>query len=49
MPSRDYSDLSRLASEGELDVDELGARLERMSDRELLEFGLPNDPLMGGI
>jgi len=32
-----YSDLSRLALEAEPDVDELRARLARMSDRALLE------------
>jgi hypothetical protein len=39
MPS-DYGDLSRIALEAELDPDELRARLARMSDRALLEFGL---------
>jgi hypothetical protein len=35
----DYGDLSRIALEADLDVDELRARLARMSDRALLEFG----------
>jgi hypothetical protein len=39
MSSRDYSDLSRIALEHDIDVDELRARLARMSDRELLEWG----------
>jgi hypothetical protein len=39
MPARDYGDLSRLALEAELDVDELRVRLARMSDRALVEFG----------
>jgi hypothetical protein len=39
MPSRDYGALSRLALEADLDVDDLRARLARMSDRALLEFG----------
>jgi hypothetical protein len=39
MPARDYSDLSRLALEGDLDVDELRSRVQKMSDRQLLEFG----------
>jgi hypothetical protein len=39
MPSREYGDLSRIALEGDLDVDELRARLEKVSDRQLLEFG----------
>jgi hypothetical protein len=39
MPSRDYGDLSRIALEAELDPDELRARLARMSDSQLLEFG----------
>ena len=39
MPARDYGDLSRIALEVDLDVDELRARLARMSDRALLEFG----------
>jgi hypothetical protein len=39
MPARDYGDLSRLALEASLDVDELRERLARMSDRQLLEFG----------
>jgi hypothetical protein len=34
-----YSDLSRLALDVEPDVDELRARLARMNDRALLEFG----------
>ena len=38
MPS-DYGDLSRIALEAELDPDELRARLARMNDRALLEFG----------
>ena len=38
MPS-DYGDLSRIALEAELDPDELRARLAKMSDRELLEWG----------
>jgi hypothetical protein len=39
MPSRDHGDLSRIALEADLDVDELRARLARMTDRALLEFG----------
>jgi hypothetical protein len=39
MPSPDYGDLSWLALEAELDVGELRARLARMTDRQLLEFG----------
>jgi hypothetical protein len=39
MPAHDYSDPSRLALEADLDVAELRARLVRMSDRELLEWG----------
>jgi hypothetical protein len=39
MSSRDYRDLSRIALEVELDVDELRVRLARMNDRALLEFG----------
>jgi hypothetical protein len=39
MPARDYGDLSRIALEADLDVDELRARLARMSDRALVEFG----------
>jgi len=39
MPSREYGDLSRIALEADLDVDELCTRLARMNDRELLEFG----------
>jgi hypothetical protein len=35
----DYGDLSRIALEAELDPDELRARLARMSDHALLEFG----------
>jgi hypothetical protein len=38
MPS-DHGELSRIALEAELDVDELRARLARMNDRALLEFG----------
>jgi hypothetical protein len=38
MPS-DYGDLSRIALEADLDPDDLRARLARMSDRQLLEFG----------
>jgi hypothetical protein len=34
-----YGDLSHLALEHDIDVDELRARLARMSDRELLEWG----------
>jgi hypothetical protein len=34
----DYGDLSRLALEADLGVDELRARLARMSDGSLLEF-----------
>ena len=39
MPARDYGDLSRLALEAELDIGEFRERLQRMSDRQLLEFG----------
>ena len=39
MPVRDCGDLSRLAREADLDVDELRMRLARMTDRALLEFG----------
>jgi hypothetical protein len=38
MPA-DYADLSRIALEADLDPDELRARLARMGDRALLEFG----------
>ena len=38
MPS-DYGDLSHLALEVDPDVGELRARLARMSERELLEYG----------
>ena len=38
MPS-DYGDLSRIALEADLDVDDLHARLARMTDHALLEFG----------
>src|SRR6516225_466467 len=34
-----YGDLSRIALEADLDVDDLRARVARMSDRALLEFG----------
>jgi hypothetical protein len=34
-----YSDFSRLALETDLDIDELRARLQKMTDHELLEFG----------
>jgi hypothetical protein len=39
MPAQDYSDLSRLALRADLDVDELRARLARMTDRAVLECG----------
>ena len=35
----DYGDLSRIALEADLDPDELRARLARMIDRALLEWG----------
>jgi hypothetical protein len=38
MPS-EYGDLSRLALEADLDVDDLPRAFARMSDRELLELG----------
>jgi hypothetical protein len=38
MPSN-YGDLSRIALETDLDVDELRARLARMDDRALREYG----------
>jgi hypothetical protein len=38
MPSA-YGDLSRIALNAELEVDELRTRLARMTDRQLLEFG----------
>jgi hypothetical protein len=38
MPS-DYGDLSRIALESDLNVDELRGRLARMTDRALVEFG----------
>jgi hypothetical protein len=38
MPS-EYGDLSRLALEADLDPDVLRARLARMSDRQMLEWG----------
>jgi hypothetical protein len=41
MSAPDYSDLSRLALESELDVAELRARLARMSNRALLDAGAP--------
>jgi hypothetical protein len=40
MPS-DYGDLSRLAVEAELDVDEMRARLARMSAARCLNSGAP--------
>jgi hypothetical protein len=39
MPARDYGDLPRIALDADLDGDELRARLARMSDCALLEFG----------
>jgi hypothetical protein len=39
MPARDYFDLSRIALEADLDPDELRVRLQKMSDRELLDWG----------
>jgi hypothetical protein len=40
MLERDYyGDLSRIALNAELDVDQLRTRLARMNDRQLLEFG----------